>query len=56
MLGKGWVGYLSFSNGQQAVNEVASQLRNEISDRIEQNLRIYLARPFQILQVNTNSR
>jgi hypothetical protein len=31
----GLVGYLSFRNGQQAVNDVASQLRNEISDRIE---------------------
>jgi hypothetical protein len=29
----GLVAYLSFRNGQQAVNDVASQLRREISDR-----------------------
>ncbi len=51
----GLVGYLSFRNGQQAVNDVASQLRNEISDRIEQNLRTYLATPFQILQSNQDA-
>jgi PAS domain S-box-containing protein len=49
------VGYLSFRNGQQAVNSVASQLRREISDRIEQNLRTYLATPFQILQTNQDA-
>ena len=29
----GLVGYLSWRNGQQAVNDVASKLRREISDR-----------------------
>ena len=51
----GLVGYLSGKNGQKAVNEVASQLRSEISNRIEQNLRIYLERPFQILQANQDA-
>ena len=30
----GLVGYLSFKNGQKAVNDVAIQLRQEMSDRI----------------------
>ncbi|WP_293127473.1 hypothetical protein [Microcoleus sp. bin38.metabat.b11b12b14.051] len=34
----GLVGWLSFRNGQQAVNDVASQLRSEISSRIQERL------------------
>ena len=30
----GLVGYLSFKNGQKAINDVAIQLRQEMSDRI----------------------
>ncbi|MEG4108283.1 adenylate/guanylate cyclase domain-containing protein [Microcoleus sp. S13_C5] len=41
------VGYLSYRNGQKAVNDVATQLRNETSDRINQNLTYLLAIPFQ---------
>lgn len=48
----GLVGYLSLRNGKIAVNEVASQLRGEISDRIEENLRTYLTIPHQINQSN----
>ncbi|MBD0346794.1 MAG: HAMP domain-containing protein, partial [Coleofasciculus sp. Co-bin14] len=51
----GLVGYLSYRNGQQAVNDVASQLGREISDRIEQNLGTYLATPFHILQTNQDA-
>jgi hypothetical protein len=36
------VGYLSFKNGQDAINKVASQVRTEVSDRIEQKLDNYL--------------
>jgi signal transduction histidine kinase/DNA-binding response OmpR family regulator len=36
------VGYLSFKNGQDAINQVASQVRGEVSDRIEQKLDNYL--------------
>ncbi|MDF0551947.1 cache domain-containing protein, partial [Kamptonema sp. UHCC 0994] len=43
----GLVGYLSFRNGQQAVNDVATQLRNDTNDRIKQNLTYLLAIPFQ---------
>lgn len=41
------VGYLSFRNGQKAVNDVAIQLRNETGDRIEQNLTYLVTSPFQ---------
>ncbi len=51
----GIVGYLSFRNGVQSVNNVASQLRNEITHRIEQNLRTYLSIPHQINQTNANA-
>lgn len=35
----GLVGYLSFRNGQKAVNDVATQLRSEVSDRVHSTLR-----------------
>ncbi|MEG4234561.1 adenylate/guanylate cyclase domain-containing protein [Microcoleus sp. Pol11C3] len=41
------VGYLSYRNGQKAVNDVATQLRNDVSDRIKQNLTYLVAIPFQ---------
>ncbi|EGK84855.1 HAMP domain-containing protein [Microcoleus vaginatus PCC 9802] len=46
----GIVGYLSFRNGQKAVNDVAAQLRNETSDRIAQNLTHLVATPFQAFE------
>ena len=46
----GLTGWLSLRNGQKAVNDVATQLRSEISDRIEQNLRTYLASAHQVNQ------
>ncbi len=51
----GLVGYLSFRNGQQAVNDVASQLRGEISDRVKQYLDTYLATPHLINQINIDA-
>lgn len=41
------VGYLSYRNGQKAVNDVATQLQNDISNRIKQNLTYLLAIPHQ---------
>ncbi|MBE9183533.1 response regulator [Microcoleus sp. LEGE 07076] len=46
----GLVGYLSFRNGQKAVNNLAGQLMNEVSLRVEQNLEVYLTTPHQINQ------
>jgi len=51
----GLLGYLSFRNGQKAVNDVATQLRSEISDRIKQNLDTYLDMPQRINQSNANA-
>lgn len=46
------VGWLSARNGQQAVQEVAAQLRSESSSRIQQHLNSYLAAPLQVNQTN----
>jgi signal transduction histidine kinase/CheY-like chemotaxis protein len=46
----GLVGYLSFRNGQKAVNNLASQLMSEVSSRVEQNLQVYVATPHLINQ------
>lgn len=46
----GLIGYLSYRNGQQAVNVVAFQLCAEIGDRIHQELSIFLKAPHAIHQ------
>ncbi|MEH2180180.1 ATP-binding protein [Nostoc sp.] len=51
----GLVGYLSYQNGQKAVRELATQLENEICDRIEQHLDNYLTTPKQINQINLDA-
>lgn len=48
----GLVGYLSFRNGQKAVEDLAGQLVSEVSDRIDQHLTTYLTTPQQINQLN----
>ncbi|WRH65428.1 MAG: hypothetical protein RSE13_16275 [Planktothrix sp. GU0601_MAG3] len=50
----GLVGWLSFQNGQRAVNDLANQLQNEVSARISQQLDHYLALPIQVNEVNLN--
>ncbi len=54
VLAVGLVGYLSFYNGQRAVNDVAYQLRSEITTRIEEHLYTFLNTPHQINQANAN--
>lgn len=49
------VGYLSFRNGQQAVNDVAHQLRLEINSRIEEHLLTFLDIPVRINQANAEA-
>ncbi|MCU0543544.1 MAG: ATP-binding protein [Oscillatoriaceae cyanobacterium Prado104] len=51
----GLTGYLSFRNGQQAVNNLANRLTTEVSDRIEQHLDAYLETPQQINQINADA-
>ncbi|WP_293349016.1 MULTISPECIES: hybrid sensor histidine kinase/response regulator [unclassified Microcoleus] len=48
----GIVGYLSFRNGQKAVNDLASQLRTEVSSRIDQHLDGQLDTARHLAQVN----
>ncbi len=55
VLAVGLVGWLSLRSGQQAVNEVASQLRQETVSRINQNLLSYLDTPKQINQANLDA-
>lgn len=46
------VGYLSFRNGQKAVEDLAGQLVGEVGDRIDLHLDTYLTTPQQINQLN----
>jgi len=48
----GVIGWLSFRYGKQAVNEVATQLQDEITVHLEDRLERYLAIPHQINQSN----
>ncbi|MDJ1184669.1 PAS domain S-box protein [Roseofilum sp. BLCC_M143] len=51
----GLVGYLSFRNGQKVVNDLALQLRSELTARIEQKLQSYLETPHNINRLNANA-
>jgi signal transduction histidine kinase/DNA-binding response OmpR family regulator len=50
----GLTGYLSIRNGQKAVNDLASQLRDEVSQRIDQHLDAYLKTPKQVVESSWN--
>lgn len=49
----GLVGYISFRNGQQAVNEVAGRLHYEINARIQEYLKDFIETPDRIIQNNS---
>lgn len=49
------VGYLSFRNGQKAVHSLASQLRQEVTARIERELRGYFEVPHDINRLNADA-
>lgn len=51
----GLTGYLSFRHGQKAVNDIAGQLRSEITARINQHLESYLASSHLANQINVNA-
>ncbi|MEO0456401.1 MAG: ATP-binding protein [Cyanobacteria bacterium P01_A01_bin.114] len=48
----GLTGYFSLRNGQRAVNDVASQLRSEIANRIEERLIDHAETPHLLNQIN----
>ena len=54
-LAVGLTGYFSLRNGQRAVNAVASQLRQEISNRIHERLAEHSEIPHLINQVNADA-
>ena len=45
-------GYLSFRHGQKSIEDLASQLMTEKSQRIKEHLKYYLATPHQINRLN----
>ena len=47
----GIVGYLSFKNGEKAVDDLATQVNSEISTRIQQHVVEYLNKSHQTLEV-----
>ncbi|MGB0560310.1 MAG: SpoIIE family protein phosphatase [Spirulinaceae cyanobacterium] len=51
----GLVVYVSFRGGQRAVNELSSQLRSEISARIERELRTYFETPHALNRLNATA-
>lgn len=51
----GLVGYLSFQNGQKAVQDLASQLRSELSVRIKRELEGYFHAPHAINRLNATA-
>jgi len=51
----GLVGYLSFRNGQKAVNDLANQLMNRTSHLVNQHLDSYLSIPHQVSQMNASA-
>jgi signal transduction histidine kinase len=50
----GLIGYLSFRNGQQAVSTVVVQLKQDIGNRIQDNLTAFLKEPSYVNQVVAN--
>ncbi|NJL01233.1 MAG: SpoIIE family protein phosphatase [Spirulinaceae cyanobacterium SM2_1_0] len=54
-LAVGTVGYLSIHNGQEAVRDIASQLRSELTARIDEKLQSYFASPHDINRLNANT-
>ncbi|GAB1541349.1 hypothetical protein NUACC21_40200 [Scytonema sp. NUACC21] len=49
------VGYLSFRNGQKAVNDLVDQLMNRTSSMVEQHLNSYLSIPHKVSQMNADA-
>ena len=51
----GLTGWLSLRNGQRAVNDVATQLRAEVTSRIQQHIYNYIETPHQVNQLNLDA-
>lgn len=51
----GLVSWLSYRNGEKAVHDLSSQLRNELIARIEQQIQTYIEIPYSINSINANA-
>ena len=51
----GLTAYLSFRNGQKAINDLVTQLQTEVSSCVDQHLDTYLATPHVINQINADA-
>lgn len=51
----GLVGYFSFQNRQEAINDLTSQLRRELTNRIEGKLQTYTEIPHNINRLNAST-
>ncbi len=51
----GLTGWLSLRNGRIAVNDVAAQLREEVTSRIQQHINSYIETPHQVNQLNLDA-
>jgi signal transduction histidine kinase/class 3 adenylate cyclase/ActR/RegA family two-component response regulator len=51
----GLVGWLSFRNGQQSVDDVTSKLRSAVSDQVQNRLTSYIEAPQLVNQLNANA-
>jgi CHASE1-domain containing sensor protein len=51
----GLVGYLSFRNGQKAVNDLATQLIERASQQVDTHLDAYLSQPTKLTQMNVDA-
>ncbi len=55
MLAVGLTGFLSFRNGREAIDNLAAQLQNQISERIQLHLHTYLDTPHTVNQLTAAS-
>ena len=55
VLAMGLAGYLSFRNGQEAVGDVADQLRSQIALHITEHVKGFLETPHKINQINADA-
>ncbi|MBW4563663.1 MAG: sensor histidine kinase [Mojavia pulchra JT2-VF2] len=51
----GLVGYLSFKNGEKAVQDLSKQLMERTSSEIDHHLDAYLSIPHQVIQINADA-
>ena len=51
----GWVGYLSYRNGEKTVKDLANQLGSSVSARVNERVQNYLEAPPLVNQINQDS-